>query len=116
MEVKAFELRDIGTFVPSLAIRVNPHNEAERYLISRAGYGPDPDSQGQYIIFMGLHDLQAHYSPHDWGSANRTRTVAHQYIVDHWDELEHGQVIDVQFILGETDAPKLTEAVTIADT
>lgn len=110
MEIKAFELRDAGTFVPSLAIRVDPFNEAERFLIGRAGYGTDPDTQREYIIFMGLHDLQAHYSPHDWGSTNRTRTVAHQYIIDNWDALEHGAVIDVQFILGETEKPKQSEA------
>ena len=35
--------------------------------------------------------------------------VAHNYIIEHWHELKDGDVVDVQFILGETKAPKVSE-------
>ncbi len=49
--------------------------------------------------------------PFEWGD-NRTRLFAHKYIAEHFDELPSGAVVDVEFILGESAAPKLSEAVT----
>ena len=109
MEVKAFELRDAGTFVPVLAIRLNPANEPERYLLGRAGYGTSAERQATYVVMLGANDLAAKYSPLDWGD-NRSRQVAHQHITDNWDKLTSGMVVDVQYILGETDKPKASEA------
>lgn len=37
--------------------------------------------------------------------------VAHQFIEDHFDELNDGEVVDVQFILGETKVPKVSESI-----
>lgn len=37
---------------------------------------------------------------------------AHLYVRDHWAELRDGDVVDVQFILGETAAPKKSERET----
>lgn len=34
---------------------------------------------------------------------------AHNWIIDHWQELKDGDVVDVQFILGETKEPKVSE-------
>ena len=38
---------------------------------------------------------------------------AHHYIQEHFDELHDGDVVDVEFILGETKAPKVSESVTV---
>ena len=51
----------------------------------------------------------ATYDPFAWGSDTRTYQVAHQYIIDHFDELESGAVVDVEFILKETTEPKKSE-------
>jgi hypothetical protein len=48
------------------------------------------------------------YDPYDW-VGDRTKPHAHQFIMEHWQELRDGDVIDVQFILGETDSPKVSE-------
>jgi hypothetical protein len=34
---------------------------------------------------------------------------AHHHIYEKWDSLEDGDVVDVEFILGETTKPKLSE-------
>ena len=39
----------------------------------------------------------------------RTMPVAHDWIINHFDELRDGAVVDVQFILLETTAPKEAE-------
>lgn len=108
MEVKLFELRDKSTFVPVMAIKLSSRNEAERYLLSRSGYGKSNFDQQRYVLMAGLQDDKITYDQHNWG-LNRTRQVAHDYIISNFDSLESGQVIDVQFILKETDKPKKSE-------
>ena len=56
---------------------------------------------------MKLNDQRASSDPYYWG--NRTMTTAHVYIEQHWDRIEDGSVIDVEFILKETKAPKISE-------
>lgn len=108
MIAKTFEVRDTATFIPMLAVQLNPTNEADRHLLARSGYGEVPEGQGEFVMLWSLNGGQAGYDPYAWG--NRTRQVAHRYICDNFDSLESGAVIDVQYILGETEAPKISEA------
>jgi hypothetical protein len=103
MQIKAIELRDRMTFIPAIAIKLDPGNEAEQALLARAGYGLDPSGQAKYVLFGRIDGGQFHCDPHEWGG--RTWPVAHLWIQEHWDEFESGAVIDVQFILGETPVP-----------
>lgn len=111
MQLKCFELRDKATFIPVFAFRARPVNEPQRYLLSRAGFGPEGHSE--CVIFGRLDcsgtDRNCTYDPYAWGG--RSYPVAHQYIEQHFDELPDGAVIDVEFILGESTTPKLSEAV-----
>ena len=52
--------------------------------------------------------------PYDWANYRdmRTKGTAHHYIENHWADLKDGAVVDVQFILRETDAPKVSERVS----
>ena len=38
--------------------------------------------------------------------------VAHNYIATHWHDLVDGDVVDVEFILGETAEKKISERAT----
>lgn len=111
METKTFELRDRGTFIPVVAINCNLANEADHYLnpsdyylLRRAGY-----STGFRCILFGRLEGGSNfeYDPFDWG--DRTFQVAHNYITAHWDSLRSGEVIDVEFILNETQTIKVSE-------
>jgi hypothetical protein len=104
MKTKLFELRDRATFVPVLAVKMVSQDEAEQYLLRRSGYGPD-----QSVLLTGLDGGldKSTCDPFDW--PNRTRHEAHKYIANNFDSLESGQVIDVEFILGETTQPKTSE-------
>ena len=107
LQVKLLELRDRATFIPVMAANANSWDEAEAFLLRRAGYSND----GRPIIL--LVDLnggrKAHYDPYAWG--DRTFAIAHHYITLHWDMLKTGDVVDVEYILGETTTKKLSERV-----
>jgi hypothetical protein len=106
MIVKAIEIRDRNTFIPAIAISTAPAYEGQRYLLRRAGYSPD----GSTVILMSLMDpSRAAYDPHGWPGRERTFPVAHQWISEHFDDLRDGDVVDVEFILGETREPKASE-------
>ena len=107
MKAKALEIRDVGTFIPALAVDINPDNDAQRYLMRRCGY--PCDGQPNVIVTWLDGGGQASNDPYSWGG--RTWPVAHNYIIEHWDELADGDVVDVSFILGETTTRKISERV-----
>jgi hypothetical protein len=105
MEIKCLEIRDCGTFIPVICIRPVADNEAQRWLLWRDGYRADVTET--CIIMIDAQCRGAAYDPYDWGG--RTKPVAHDYIARNWHQLSDGDVIDVEFILGETREPKLSE-------
>ena len=113
MEVNLFEVRDDGTYLPAICIRCTPANEAERYMLDRAGYGQTAKAQGAYVLFAAESDGQLRYDTSYWAD-NRTRLIAHAWIRDHWAELETGDVVDVRVILGETITPATPEREALA--
>lgn len=108
MEIKLFEIRDRATFIPAFAIRPLPNDEKQFYLLRSAGYGCDPSHK--IIIFGALHGGQCEYDPYNW-TGSRTMKHAHHYIEEHFDTLNSGDVIDVEYILGETTEPKISQQV-----
>jgi hypothetical protein len=111
MEIKCLEIRDAGTFVPVICIRPVPDNEEQRYLLRRDGYKGDPSEA--CIIYINAQCRGVSYDPYNWPGQPRTHRVAHDYIEKHWFTLRDGDVVDVQFILGETKQCKTSERVTM---
>jgi hypothetical protein len=110
-ETKLLEVRDRATFVPVIVIKPKPYNEEERYLLARAGYGRSASDHKRYVLMSRLAGhSELVYDPDAWG--NRTMIVAHTYIRDNWDSISNGQVIDVEYILGESSSVKLSERLT----
>ena len=105
METKIFEVRDRGTFISMLAIKLDPINSAQIYHISmKCGYGLD--NTNIMITHLG-GEQRASADPYFWN--DRTYTTAHHYIQANFDILEDGDVIDVEYILKETATPKKSE-------
>lgn len=108
-QVKIFEVRDRMTFMPMLAVKLFTSTEDERYLLWRLGYGDTPQEQELYVLLftlqgkplVGAFDLYDH--------ADRTRQTAHKYIEENWEQLKTGDVVDVEFINGETKNKKVSE-------
>lgn len=101
---KVLEIRDSMTFIPVVAINTESHSEGQRYLLKRAGYADD----GHTVILVNLNDCRASNDPYDW-AGSRTMQTAHAYIEKHFADLIDGDVVDVEFILGETKTPKTSE-------
>jgi hypothetical protein len=121
LETKLFEIRDSGTFIPVMATRMQCVAErvavgkmedflesraAERHLLARAAYHGEAVNTVRLTVLTTGHTFT---QPHEWQNGSRTMQTTHEYIVQRWDELHSGQVIDVEFILGERSAPKRSE-------
>lgn len=108
MEVKILEIRDRGTFMPMMAIKLKAKNHEQEWLLERSGYPPD----FHYVLLMdvagGAGTMKC--DPYQWNS--RTRKIAHLNIIENWDSLSDGDVIDVEFILEETSEKKRSERLT----
>ena len=109
MEVKCLEIRDCNTFIPVICLRPVPNNEEQRYLLRRDGYSGRADEQ--CIIMIDAQCRGAAYDPYDWVKDHRTKRTAHLYIEQNWHKLTDGDVVDVQYILGETTESKASERV-----
>lgn len=101
MEVKVLEVRDRMTFVPVFAFQTAGVNDKQWRLLRAVGYNLPK------IVMGRLGGGKCHYDPYDWG--DRTFKEAHLYIERNWMTLKDGDVIDVEFIRGETETPKKSE-------
>lgn len=126
MVSKIIEIRDSGTFIPALAIRLGSPEERERYLLARSGFGRTFETQSEYIVLCkinGGEPCDCHIDPFAWGQNPRTMFVAHMYLLnrqqelnnaidkhDGFDSLPQGALIDVEYILGIRSQPKESEA------
>ncbi len=121
MEVKILEVRDRATFIPVVAVRMFPTTGKgtdygrsyvrQRYLLRRVGYPCDDPAQAQVLLARASGDGFAYSDPYSW-VGSRTMCIAHDYILARWGELIDGDVVDVEFILGETTEPKKSERET----
>jgi hypothetical protein len=115
METKLLEIRDSATFVPVMATLLlttaspgSEERQAEYYLLRRTGFGFAPPSVMLCRLDANGGNHQASYDEYGWGMA-RTMGAAHLFIREHWTRLKSGDVIDVEYILGETKVPKQSE-------
>lgn len=105
MNIKVLEIRDRMTYIPVLAIKMKSEDTKERYHLGRAGYGEDYP----LILVVKMDGVEATYDPYKWKNDSRTMLNAHLYIQVHFEEFKTGDVIDVEFILGESKTPKISE-------
>jgi hypothetical protein len=100
VDAKTIEIRDKGTFIPAIAVSVSG---TDGYLMRRAGFNH------RMVYLIHANSERCAYDPFTW--ADRTMQTAHLFIEKEWDSIRDGQVVDVQFVLGETPSPKVSESV-----
>jgi hypothetical protein len=107
VRTKFLEVRDRATFIPVAAISMMPSEpETQRYwLMRRAGFSADYPQ----VLLVRLLGGEAQYDPYAWASGSRTMRTAHLHIRDQWESIADGDVVDVEFILGETSVKKVSE-------
>lgn len=106
MITKMVEIRDHATCIPAVAIRMvasgsMSHSLIEHAFLRRCGYPIGINLPS--VVLMRLADQRANSDPYDWD--DRTHRTAHDWIIDHFDDIEDGAVVDVRVILGEAEAP-----------
>lgn len=113
MQVKIFEILDRMTCIPMMAVKLGRANgdhaisrERIRKLLARAGYSSSIDGQANFVLLVEISGGggEVNCDPYDWN--DRTKSTAHAHIIEQWDKLSTGDVIDVEFVLGETTKPK----------
>ena len=98
MKTKLLEIRDRMTMIPAIAVQISG---ADGPLARAAGYG------SACVLFGRADGPTMVYDPFHW--RDRTMMQAHMWLRDHFDEVETGDVVDVEFLLGETSSPKVAE-------
>lgn len=106
MTLKLLEIRDAATFIPVAALRLDSigATDQELWLLGRSGFRHGSEA----VFLMKLQTGGGEYDPFAW-KGSRTMPVAHQYIEQHFNSLQSGDVVDVEFILNETKQPKTSE-------
>jgi hypothetical protein len=101
--IKMVEIRDRATCIPAFAILMLPENQDEVSLMRQTGYGFSHPCVMLVSIEAPWHSAR---SSDEWQERSvRTMAIAHKYIEDNFSNISECQVIDVEFILGEVDAP-----------
>lgn len=127
IEAKAFKVFDDGTVIPIVAFKARPISggpgmtmEKEQKIMARAGYY---GSAVEQVVVVDLINHETQSDPFGWKKSHgRTMHLAHMALSgrEHpdfkfvaknfaFDELESGAVIDVEYILGETNEIKKFE-------
>ena len=104
MKTKVLEIRDDGTCIPALAIQMDAANPIEDRFLWRCGYPRD----GSHVVLCRLDFSSSQNGvsdPYDWPENPRTMRAAHLYVLEHWDELRDGSVVDARIQLGTRDTP-----------
>jgi hypothetical protein len=102
--IKTVEIRDRCKFIPAFAIRMLPSDEFELFLFKQAGYG----LFNPCIMLISIEEpWLSNRSSDEWINSPRTMPIAHKWIEDNFDKINNGDVIDIEFILGEKDAKSL---------
>lgn len=104
MKAKLIEVRDAATYLPVIAVKLEPANEAERYMLRRAGFSARED----YVLYVPLHmAYMPTADPNTW--SDRTNSNAHKLIALMFDQLEPGDLLDIEYELGEKPTKKIPE-------
>lgn len=106
MTSKIIEIRDSATFIPALIIRLDTYDEKERYLLARAGYGRNPE---EYVLLAQINGESGRISCDVYHWSDRTYQTVHDYVIKNFDSILPGDVIDVEYILGESTKKKQSE-------
>lgn len=104
MKTKVFEVRDSATLLPVLAVKMEGHTEKEKKIVGRGGFA------SYHILVTDLENKETNHDPFAWD--NSTMKTIHQYLIQHFDEVENTDVIDAEFIRGESQQPKSSEIKT----
>jgi hypothetical protein len=105
METKIFEVRDIATRIMLVVISLATTNKRELNNLRRDGYNPSEE----YYLFIWPGFNEVSYNPDMW-IKKRTRYISTSFVGTYFNRLNTGDVIDVEYLIGESIKKKYPEA------
>jgi hypothetical protein len=102
METKLFQVRDEGTHIPVMATHVLVTMEDRE--LRRAGFAVGR----RYTLLTNLATMTTQYDEERW-TPGRTMRLAHLHLNEMFDIYKSGAVIDIEYILGQREAPREPE-------
>jgi hypothetical protein len=109
MNSKLFEVRDRNTLLVVVATRLSPDDDRCRWLLSWAGFGKNAEAQRRYILVSSINGGGTHPQSCDPYLGDITTRTVHRYLEDHWDDCNSGDLLDAEFLRGETASPKQSD-------
>lgn len=106
---KSFEVRDVATFIPVIAVAMQTPSDDDSYLMRRVGYIGYLKGKKNILVTRIDNNVTIGFAS-EW--ASNTMRTAHKFIENNFDQLQNGEVIDVEFIIGRSTAPKQSERYT----
>lgn len=103
MKSITLEIRDRMTAIYVIATEMRSEDPIESKNLWKMGFTPSGD---RFVFVCRVDPGSGNYDPFRWNSAARTMREAHKVIVRKWDELKSGDVVDVEYELGETASKK----------
>jgi len=76
LKSKMFEIRDVGTFIPVLCVKMKPEGVGG-YLLRRAGFSKDSDS----IQLVWISSGKTEYDPFKWGDRTMSPLTYTSWII-----------------------------------
>lgn len=105
VEAKMLAVMDTCTRIPLIAFKVSPNTMKEGIMLERHGFTINPH---QYTFFYDLNSGTCSYDPYKMNDFH-TLTPACRHIERNWDSVKSGDLIDVEYMRGDTDAPRIWE-------
>jgi hypothetical protein len=108
MQMKVIEIRDACTYIPVLAIRPSAFDkkgEIDPQVAAALGWCGYASTNDNPVILVKLSTTDATNDPYKWFDS-RTMRIAHKYIRTNYETLKDFDIVDVEYILDERDAPK----------
>ena len=105
MDTKIIEIRDRSTKIITVCTRMNPnesYSTLENKQLRAAGFDPN----NPMIYLLRLDSNRGSYDPFIWDSRF---SYAHRYIERNFDRIPNGWVVDIEYILKETNKMKIPE-------
>lgn len=104
-EARVIEIRDKGTFIPAMVVKLRSNAGDAAYVARRVGI------TSVSVYLFRLDDGVGTNDPHSWGPNDRTYSTVHHHLMreGEFEKLSDGDVLDVEFLLGEVATPKRSE-------
>lgn len=104
MESKVISIQDKIESVTVIAIQMLSDNTRETNLLQAAGFWSSRALSSVYLLDVGTG--KGTYHPGQWKPIARygwteIMPIAHRWLIDHWNEIETGGVLNIEQILQE---------------